>query len=325
MRRENKIMAGLKEMRYNLLKIEIPTTEADVKNNQALDLFASGWYQNSHQYNYYMDKGVYRTVCDLLNEAVVLNNPTVMYNRGYLYLRGVPTGNEIITGQDRNKAYQLLDQAIELEHSEAMVVRALEAYFYDVHFVTDDSQRVTVSKKVNSLLNKAIALNNPHAMQVFAFYLYKDGNKSEQTLQSAIKLYDRAIELNYPQAMYQRAELYEKGLGEPDSKPNYQAAFQLYQRAVELNHDWSMYNLAIMYEKGLGTPDGKPNNQSAIQLYQRAGYPLWAGLAQSRLSIRNAFTTVSSLFTAPSSFFTPSRSTPCTATIEEKRRLGKQN
>ena len=94
--------------------------------------------------------------------------------------------------------------------------------------------------------------------------MHQGGQGGAPNIPAAIQLFERAIGLNYPAAMNNRAVMHSMGQG---GDQNYQAAIQLFERAIGLNYPDAMNNRAIMHRMGQG---GARNFPAAIQLSERA-------------------------------------------------------
>src|SRR3990167_5905304 len=94
--------------------------------------------------------------------------------------------------------------------------------------------------------------------------MHQKGQGGPIHYQSAIALYDRAINLGNARSMYNRALMHELGQGGPI---HYQSAIALFDRAINLGNAKSMYNRACMHQNGQGGP---VDNAAAAKLYYRS-------------------------------------------------------
>jgi len=113
------------------------------------------------------------------------------------------------------------------------------------------------------LFQRAINLNNSMAMNCLA-YCYKNGNGVQKDIDNAIKLFQKAIELNNSDAMFNLAICYEDGNG-VDQDINH--AIDLYQKAINLNNSDAMNNLGEYY---FYDNHVEQHTYKAIELFKRA-------------------------------------------------------
>ncbi len=114
-----------------------------------------------------------------------------------------------------------------------------------------------------ALYEKAIELGDACAMCNRA-YMHEHGLGGSKDYAAAIVLYEQAIKLGDATAMRNRAYMHEHGLG---GSKDYVAAIVLYEKAIELGDACAMCNRAYMHQYGLG---GSKDYAAAIALYEKA-------------------------------------------------------
>jgi len=86
----------------------------------------------------------------------------------------------------------------------------------------------------------------------------------------AAKLFERAMALGHSDAMVNRATMYADGVGELNDEPNYSEAGRLLEDAIALGNSHAMFSRAMMYERWSSDPNGEPNYPKAAELYEDA-------------------------------------------------------
>ncbi|KTD48074.1 TPR repeat-containing protein [Legionella quinlivanii] len=192
----------------------------------------------------------------LIHKEISAILPTDPRYSSALTLRGIINQWGVTGIIDINLSINLFEQAIELNNNMAMYCLA-KLFYVGTSSLID-------YPAVIELLKRSSDLNNPKAsFQLGKIYQNGWGNINAN-IDLAIEFYDKAIDLNWTQAMIARAELFKRGLGGP---VNINAARNLYQRAAALNNRTAILHLARMHRQGI---DGVRNFSQAIQLYTKA-------------------------------------------------------
>ena len=118
----------------------------------------------------------------------------------------------------------------------------------------EESEQQIVKKNVRTAMGyyeKAIELNNPDSMFNLAL-IYHYGDEWEEGLEKnnrkAMKLYESSIDLKHSYAMNKLATVYQ--LAELGTTKDIKKAIELFERAVQMNNPTATYNLAELYSKG---------------------------------------------------------------------------
>ena len=118
----------------------------------------------------------------------------------------------------------------------------------------------------NLFIKNMIALSekeNPQEQFILG-YMYEKGIMLEKNYEKALKLYQKAANLGYPDAQNNIALMYGKGLG---IEKNYEIARNYLEIAASNGSINALENLAEMYEIGMGV---EPNVETALNLYEEA-------------------------------------------------------
>ncbi|MBQ9592134.1 MAG: SEL1-like repeat protein [Paludibacteraceae bacterium] len=101
----------------------------------------------------------------------------------------------------------------------------------------------------SKMYEQLVEQGNPHGMNRLAG-MYRQGLGVEKNLDSAIFLYEKAIEKGYGKAAYNLSVMFKTG--EAYGKPDYPQAYTYAQKAQALGYKKSSYLLGYMNFKGLG-------------------------------------------------------------------------
>ena len=118
-------------------------------------------------------------------------------------------------------------------------------------------------KMAKVFYERAIELDDPDAM-VNRADMDRCGQGGPVNPANAIRLYERGIELGNSRAMNNRGLMHQAGNGGP---VDYASAIDLFERAIELNHLWAMANRAHMHRFGEG---GTKNLEAAFALLKKS-------------------------------------------------------
>ncbi|RIA86482.1 hypothetical protein C1645_807770 [Glomus cerebriforme] len=113
------------------------------------------------------------------------------------------------------------------------------------------------------LYQKAVELEN-NAAKLDISYIYIYGNDDETNYNKAFEISKKLAEEEYPGGINRLGYCYDSGIG---TEVNIQKAFELYQKAADLGNSNGINNLGWCYEKGIGTD---VNMQKAFEFYQKA-------------------------------------------------------
>jgi len=119
-----------------------------------------------------------------------------------------------------------------------------------------------ISKAVR-LYQRAIDMGNPLAMFNLAV-CYKYGQGVEKDLSKAVGLYQQAADMGNSNAMNNLGNCYNHGQG---VEKDISKAVGLYQRAADMGNPLAMFNLGYCYSNGIGV---EKDISKAVELYQRA-------------------------------------------------------
>ena len=133
------------------------------------------------------------------------------------------------------------------------------------------SKKITKTSNINKAIEcyeKAVELDNPDAINNLGI-IYEDGERDciEQNISKAIEFYERGYELNHSDSMFNLASIYEMGDG--GTEKNILIAIEYYKKSVQLNHPFSINNLARIYHNG---EEGivEKDLSKAIELYEKS-------------------------------------------------------
>ncbi|TAL66504.1 MAG: sel1 repeat family protein [Legionella sp.] len=185
----------------------------------------------------------------LLDKGVIAKDPQALYARAILHKEA----NEFAA------AIRLYDEAIALNHYEAMTQRA---NFY----ISGKESDVSVAKAIK-LYERAMARGSVIA-KTYRAILYLEKVGGAQNISKALKLFQQASAKNEPLAMVELAKLFLKGLV-PNVLPplNIQRAIDLLEKAIALGNSEAMIERGIIHLKDSGGPD---QMKIAQELFEKA-------------------------------------------------------
>ena len=93
-------------------------------------------------------------------------------------------------------------------------------------------------------------MGDDHAYYNLADIYYYGSQGTKKDVYRAIELYQKAIDLGFPNAMNNLAIVYHYGLDEEGIKKNLRKAIELYENAIKLGEPNAYFNLALIYELG---------------------------------------------------------------------------
>jgi uncharacterized protein len=186
----------------------------------------------------------------------------------YGSLSGVPyflasSGTNIASLADRKQAWGSLapDQELQLASlAEEGNVRAMLGLGY-MSLATQDKDRFK-PQRAFKLFTEAASANDPEAMFELA-KLYEKGIGTEQDLPKAMALYQRSADLGFADAINDLGFLYYQGAAGFKRDP--QKAVDLFLKAADLRHPQAMYNVAALIDDGL--VKGKGPEDAGTYLY----------------------------------------------------------
>ncbi|GBC06381.1 hypothetical protein RclHR1_00680025 [Rhizophagus clarus] len=209
--------------------------------------------------------------------------PKFIYLLGYFYYNGIGTDC------DKQKAFELYQEAAKLENNEAQFDLAnmyredthrnyhkafelfkkladkeypsgisMLGYCYSLGIGTDINKQ-----KAFELFQKASDLGNTIS-QYNLVVLYETGEGVDEDHDKAFELCKKLVEKNDLSGINKLGYFYENGIG---TEVDIQMAFESYQKAANLGNNYAQYNLALMYENGTGIE--KDMNQ-AIFWYRKS-------------------------------------------------------
>lgn len=183
----------------------------------------------------------------LYGEAAKMGVVKAMYRAGLCYEKGIGVEMEMA------RALEFYQMAAEQGNEKAR--KKLEVHQKIVsELVAEKNAQQTDLNEINdqTSVEEEITEDENSAESIFnKGYAFLMGNKTAQNFGKAAEMFERAAQLDYGEAQYQLALLYERGQG---VEPNYSKAAALYEKAMLGGVEEARYALAECYEKGLGVP-----------------------------------------------------------------------
>lgn len=184
-------------------------------------------------------------------EASMKKNLFAMLNMAQLYQDGIGVEKDV------EKARNLYMQAYEQGYTDAMVMCG------DTYLISMGENGPDYNKAFDCYL-KAVYKRCPYAFYRLG-WLYREGLGTEKNVDKAWEYYQRALNMQYSDAMTDVGIFYR--YGEMGVEPDYEKAVEWLNKAADKGNAKAMYELADMYLRGEGV---KPDFKYAKNWYLKA-------------------------------------------------------